>query len=179
MGPGHQNLTAIDGVDTAVLGHGALMRSALIAANINPETGLATDYLNHFNEVVMLMEMLPAMPDCAEDVLDWEPLDYCGHFEKSGLKDVDVILNAYQAVPKAVKAHFETLIFQIDGEVVRAQHLLREAITPELAEQIAKMATEEIKPLIVAAGGAIHGEIESESEYVDEGAQADIDALFD
>ena len=62
--------------DETVLGEGVLSAAALTAANINPSTGLATDYLNHFNEVVMLMEMLPDMPDCAEDVLEWQPLDY-------------------------------------------------------------------------------------------------------
>ena len=30
---------------------------------INSQTLLATDYLNHFNEVVMLLEMIPDMPD--------------------------------------------------------------------------------------------------------------------
>jgi len=30
----------------------------LLAANINPRTGLATDYLNHFNEAIMLLEMI-------------------------------------------------------------------------------------------------------------------------
>ena len=30
----------------------------LADANINPVTGLATDYLNHFNEAIMLLEML-------------------------------------------------------------------------------------------------------------------------
>lgn len=39
----------------------------LRVANINPRTGLATDYLNHFNEAVMLLEMIPDMPECAED----------------------------------------------------------------------------------------------------------------
>ena len=28
----------------------------LRAANINPRTGLATDYLNHFNEAIMLLQ---------------------------------------------------------------------------------------------------------------------------
>jgi hypothetical protein len=28
--------------------------AVLKAANINPKTGLATDYLNHFNEAIML-----------------------------------------------------------------------------------------------------------------------------
>jgi hypothetical protein len=46
----------------------------LRVANINPRTGLATDYLNHFNEAVMLLEMVPDMPECAEDFLTWSPL---------------------------------------------------------------------------------------------------------
>ena len=43
----------------------------LTAANINPRTGLATDYLNHFNEAIMLLDMIPDMPECAEDFLTW------------------------------------------------------------------------------------------------------------
>ena len=52
----------------------------LRAANINPRTGLATDYLNHFNEAIMLLEMVPDMPECAEDFLSWQPLSYAEHF---------------------------------------------------------------------------------------------------
>mgnify|MGYP001277326055 FL=1 len=90
--------------DETALGTGVLSADALAAANINPVTGLATDYLNHFNEVVMLMEMLPDMPDCAEDVLDWQPLDYCGHFRQSAFKDKDLAILAYAAAPRAVRA---------------------------------------------------------------------------
>ena len=35
--------------------------------NISSTTLLATDYLNHFNEIVMLLEMVPDMPDMIED----------------------------------------------------------------------------------------------------------------
>ena len=52
----------------------AARAAELRAANINPRTGLATDYLNHFNEAIMLLEMIPDMPDCAEDFLTWRPL---------------------------------------------------------------------------------------------------------
>jgi hypothetical protein len=45
----------------------------LQAANINPRTGLATDYLNHFNEAIMLLEMIPDMPECVEEFLGWQP----------------------------------------------------------------------------------------------------------
>ena len=36
----------------------------LAAANINPRTGLASDYLNHFNEAVMLLDLLQQAPEC-------------------------------------------------------------------------------------------------------------------
>jgi hypothetical protein len=49
--------------------NGAGSAAALAAANINPQSGLATDYLNHFNEAIMLLEMIPDMPDCVEDFL--------------------------------------------------------------------------------------------------------------
>ena len=52
----------------------------LAEANINPATGLATDYLNHFNEAIMLLEMLSSCPDCIEDFLAWQPLSYREHF---------------------------------------------------------------------------------------------------
>ena len=55
-------------------GHIDEARAAVLrAANINPRTGLATDYLNHFNEAIMLLEMIPDMPECAEDFLTWTP----------------------------------------------------------------------------------------------------------
>jgi hypothetical protein len=167
-----------DDRDTDVLGQGVLSAGALAAANINPETGLATDYLNHFNEVVMLMEMLPDMPDCAEDVLDWAPVGYCTHFENSSFKDKDLAIRAYTAAPQSVRAHLETLILQIDSEVTEAQGRLRAGADAATCADIARLATEEIKPLIGAASGAIHGQVDGEDTFGDDSAQADVDALF-
>ncbi len=168
----------VDTGSTVSLGQGALGAEALRAANINPDTGLATDYLNHFNEVVMLMEMLPDMPDCAEDVLDWEPVDYCDHFLQSGFKDKDLAVQAYAAAPHAVRAHLETLILQINAEVLEAQEALRDTVDDETCARIARLATDEIKPLIGAASGAIHGRIDGEDGFTDDTAQAGVDALF-
>ncbi|WP_291843369.1 hypothetical protein [Maricaulis sp.] len=164
--------------ERAVLGEAPLSPEALRAANINPVTGLATDYLNHFNEVVMLMEMLPDMPDCAEDVLDWAPADYPSHFANSSFKDKELAILAYRAAPNAVRAHLETLILQINGEVERAQSVLRETTSPEACAHIAELASEEIRPLISAASGTIHGGSPTEDELDDEAAQANVDALF-
>src|SRR3954467_14695886 len=73
----------------------------LRAANINPTTGLATDYLNHFNEAIMLLEMIPDMPDCFQDFLDWKPLSYREHFTASNFKARDLAITAYEAADPA------------------------------------------------------------------------------
>ncbi|TYC52767.1 hypothetical protein FMN50_16355 [Rhodobacterales bacterium] len=163
-----------------VLGAGDLAADRLEQANINPHTGLATDYLNHFNEVMMLLEMLPAMPDCAEDVLEWAPLDYEGHFENSSFKDKQLAIQAYHAAPAHLREHLERHVADINKLVCGIQDRLRQS--PEaglVAAEIADTATNEIKPLISSAGAIIHGHIEPEAtQHEGEGAQAEIDAMF-
>src|SRR5258707_15898186 len=83
-------------------------RAALLrAANINPRSGLATDYLNHFNEAVMLLEMIPDIPECAEDFLAWAPLSYTEHFCASNFKDRDLAIEAYESAEAHVRAEFD------------------------------------------------------------------------
>lgn len=163
-----------------VLGAGDLAAERLELANINPQTGLATDYLNHFNEVMMLLEMLPAMPDCAEDVLAWAPLDYQGHFENSSFKDRQLAIKAYHAAPAYLREHLEVHVGGINDLVGRIQKMLRNASDPAaVAGGIAEIATHDIKPLIALAGAVIHGHVEPEAtQHEGEGAQAEIDALF-
>jgi len=163
-----------------VLGAGDLAAERLEEANINAKTGLATDYLNHFNEVMMLLEMLPAMPDCAADVLEWEPLDYEGHFENSSFKDKNLAIMAYHAAPNYLREHLEAQVGEINALVCGIQEELRQAAEPGLvAAQIADRATHDIKPLIAAAGAVIHGHVEPEAtQHEGDGAQAEIDAMF-
>ena len=47
------------------------MRTRIAGANINEQSLLATDYLNHLNEVAMILKMLPDMLDFVEDVKSW------------------------------------------------------------------------------------------------------------
>src|SRR6202521_68250 len=81
----------------------------LRAANINPRTGLATDYLNHFNEAIMLLEMIPDMPECAEDFLTWHPLSYAEHFTASNFKARDLAISAYDSADPSVRAEFDNV----------------------------------------------------------------------
>lgn len=78
--------------------------------NIHSTTLLATDYLNHFNEVIMLLEMIPDMPECMEDAGEWAPKSYAEHFRDSAFSDKDLAIEAYAYVPDEYKHPFETVI---------------------------------------------------------------------
>lgn len=170
-------------VSQDTIGVGALAADKLAHANINPTTGLATDYLNHFNEVVMLLDLLSAMPDCRDDVLSWVPRTYQDHFLFSGFTEKELAIQAYEASPAAVRATFDTLISEVDREVISTQELLSE-LADDATNEIAitaQRACNRLKPLLASAGGVIHGhdvgpKIDVEAEV--ESSQADIDALF-
>jgi hypothetical protein len=51
----------------------AAMRTRIAGTNINAQTLLATDYLNHFNEIAMLLEMVPDMNDMLDEAKAWQP----------------------------------------------------------------------------------------------------------
>ena len=157
-----------------VLGEGALSAEALAAANVHPESGLATDYLNHFNEVAMLLEMLGDMPDMAEEVLDWAPCAYAEHFQRTGYAGADTVIAAWDAAPHALKAHFETIIAALNDALSEAQAKLRD----DDAAGAAALAASDLEPLLAAARAVVNGRIEA--EYVDDQSadQAEVDALF-
>ena len=52
-------------------------RHNLMFANHAPL--LTSDYLNHFGELVMLLEMLPDMPEAIDDARAWRPRSYQSH----------------------------------------------------------------------------------------------------
>src|SRR5665213_3732010 len=81
----------------------------LRAANINPRTGLATDYLNHFNEAIMLLEMIPDIPECADDFLGWRPLSYTENFTASNFKARDLAIEAYNSADPIIRTEFENI----------------------------------------------------------------------
>src|SRR6202162_341706 len=87
----------------------AARAARLLAANINPRTGLATDYLNHFNEAIMLLEMVPDMPECAEDFLSWKPLSYAEHFTAPNFKARDLAIAAYDSADANLRAEFDNI----------------------------------------------------------------------
>ena len=138
---------------------GAAARAAeLLAANINPKTGLATDYLNHFNEAIMLLEMIPDVPECAEDFLHWQPLSYREHFTASHFKARDLAISAYDSADRAVRAEFDQLTDTMTSILTAVSAAMREAQQDSTRARLAEQATNWVKPLVALAGGIVNGQ---------------------
>jgi hypothetical protein len=138
----------------------------LRAANINPRTGLATDYLNHFNEAVMLLEMVPDMPDCAEDFLSWQPLSYAEHFTASNFKAKELAIEAYNAADPRVRDEFDSITNAITSILTAVSEAMRDAQTDKTRTRLAEQATGWVKPLVMQAGGVINGGGAADVEYI-------------
>jgi len=82
--------------------------------NINPQTLLATNYLNHFNEIHMLLGMIAEMPDCIDDITEWEAISYQGHFKYSVFQDKDLAIEAFHHIPIKYKEPFEKCVSEMD-----------------------------------------------------------------
>ena len=132
-------------------------RAAILrAANINPRTGLATDYLNHFNEAIMLLEMVPDMPECAEDFLTWTPLSYAEHFWASNFKARDLAIEAYESADPKVRTDFDNLTASMTSILTAVGAAMREAQQDKTRATLAEQAASWVKPLVALAGGVIN-----------------------
>jgi hypothetical protein len=143
-------------------------------ANVNPATGLATDYLNLFNEAIMLFEMGMDMPDMAEELMDWQRRDYVSHFENSGFEQKDVVVRAYETAPVEVRAAFDDCCdMALDTFESSIQILLSSLETPVAHEEL-ETRLAEMKELVTEMDSHIHGRVKpSETD-----AQSAVDALF-
>jgi hypothetical protein len=135
-------------------------RACLSDANINPRTGLATDYLNHFNEAIMLLEMLPACPDCIDDFLSWRPMSYREHFAGSRFKGRDLAIAAYEAAEPGARESLDALAGSMTAMLEATRAALAGGLPAEAASLIAEAAAVWLKPLIARAGAVINGEAE-------------------
>jgi hypothetical protein len=151
------------------------LRARVHGTNISETTLLATDYLNHFNEIIMLLEMVPDMPDMLAEAKEWQPKDYVEHFASSTCPFRDLAIELYPHVPTRYKEPFETTILQlqavIDGTLRHAE-TARSRDDARLLRQKITIALEPMHRLVDVAGSIIHGADKALS-------QDEIDAVLD
>jgi hypothetical protein len=130
----------------------------LAGNNINPATGLATDYLNHFNEAIMLLEMLQSCPDCRDDFLAWRPMNYREHFAASRFKGRDLAIAAYDAADPNLRGCLDTLAGTMTAVLEATRAAMSADMPPESAAVLADRAAAWLKPLVARAGAVINGD---------------------
>ena len=166
---------------TAMVGH---FRSHVPGTNINESTLLASDYLNHFHELVMLLEALSSEPEgFANDLLSWRPLTYEEHFSQSGFRDKNLAIAAYRRAPPKVRARFDDAVARLHGEALTVVASVgAELNSGRDLDKACRDAAARLRILIDQANSIANGEYSSErdkSESQGEASgQAAIDALF-
>jgi hypothetical protein len=140
----------------------------LQAANINPRTGLATDYLNHFNEAIMLLEMIPDMPECAEEFLEWQPKSYREHFAASNFKARELAIMAYDRANPDIRTEFDNITGAMTSILTAVSEAMRGVRQDRTRAALARQATGWVRPLAMLAGGIINGR----------GTEADVDYIM-
>lgn len=138
----------------------AAWQARVAGANINPQTLLATDYLNHFNEIVMLLDMVADMPDLLEECKAWAPKSYQDHFRDSAFRDKDLAVEAYDHVPARFRQPFEETVAHMNDLVAQSIHRLDDALAlgdAELVRVRAHAASQAVQRLMDVASAVIHG----------------------
>lgn len=150
-----------------------LSPARLREANVNPATGLATDYLNLFNEALMLISLIGEAPELLDELADWSPLSYVAHFRQSGFHHRDVVIAAYEAADPVLRADFDAgardLCAAVDAAVTQLS-ALHDTAQP-LADAAAGLAAE-LQDGVARLTAMINGGGGSASQDA-------IDALFD
>ncbi len=143
-------------------------------SNVNPKSLLATDYLNHVNEIVMLFDLVPDAPECLDDCKAWQPLAYQDHFRQSSIADRDLAIEAYDYAPPAFKLPFDQLVGEMNrlvGISIERLAIALEGGDDGMIRLIAETASRNLQDLIGQASAVIHGS----DHTVD---QSQIDALM-
>ena len=164
--------------------------------NINPKTLLATDYLNHFNEIHMLLGMVGEMPDCIEDIVEWQAITYQEHFEHSVFQDKELAIEAYDHSPEKYRLPFEKCVLEMDNLLSETIVEVEVALKNQNIDQLNLLVNDyspKMANLIEECSSIINSkEITSEQAVIDdyfgdeaendlsgENSQYAIDALFD
>jgi hypothetical protein len=106
--------------------------------------GLSNDFLNHYSEVLMLIEMAACDPSIADDLAEWQPLGYRAYFAASELRRASAALAAYDALPQARRQAFEKLVAAMDSLAVMAVF----ALQPPSASDDALVVVQETVPAL-------------------------------
>jgi hypothetical protein len=150
------------------------VRARLAGTNINEKSLLATDYLNHFNEIVMVLDLIPDLPDCMAEARAWQPKDYKDHFRDSAFRDRDLAIEAHDHAPPEYRQLFEETVGRMNTLIETALDRIDNALATgnrDFIELTSATASQKLQKLMDVVSAVINGEKPTIS-------QEEIDALM-
>ena len=162
----------------AMVGH---LRSHVPGTNINEQTFLASDYLNQFHELLMLLEALPVDPATfAADLNQWHAVDYEEHFNRSKLSNKELAVVAYRRAPEKVREQFDSAVARLQGEALRLVAAVGQALDRQSdLEMTCSGAASRLRGLIDDANAIANGYLsEEDNGKRTKASQITIDTLF-
>lgn len=144
------------------------------------ERGLSNDYLNHFSEVLMLIELAASDADAAADLAAWRPVDYPSYFAASQLRRAPAALAAWAALAPERREAFEAQVRAMDRLAATAIRALRPPCAPQEAADVAALTGPALRGLIARAGAFLNSDGAVLPDEADmEAAQTAIDRLLE
>jgi len=147
----------------------ATLRPRLAGTNIDENSFLATDYLNHYSEVAMLIDMASTMPEVLDDAAEWRPKSYEAHFSESRFPHGELAAEAFRIAPADIRRRFDAITARLDliiPDIVARLITVRD--DPPALEAQREAALVELHSLIGALNGIIHAaEERSDQDGID------------
>jgi hypothetical protein len=131
--------------------------------------GLSTDYLNHYSEILMLIEMASFDEAVVAEIAAWQPIGYRDYFLKSPLRRAAAALAAYEALPTDRRTAFEQVLQALDKLALAAILALQPPCHPQNVVLIGEVIGPAIRRLIDRAAAFLN----SGGASLCEGCEAD------
>lgn len=147
-------------------------RARRAEALVNPASGLANDYLNLFNEIVMLVEQLPNVPELFEDIQRWRPTSYQDYFHRSVLPGRTSAIDTYDRLDARFRRDFETVVEELDRRATGAVAAVRRQFKTQGDND-----TEAFAALCERAGASIREVLDKATMLVNHGELLPDDAV--
>lgn len=150
---------------------------------INPASGVANDYLNHFNEILLLIENLPVLlPEMVDELTDWSPKSYQDYFRDSPLPGSEAAAAIYVRLDGDFRRRFEAVIDDINKVALESIAIIskhRDAmgdICPEDVEMFCASASSQMRMKLAEAERLVNHGLNAPDEAPQDMADRLLDA---
>lgn len=130
---------------------------------VNPSSGIANDFLNQYNEVLLLVENLPVLlPEMVDELLAWKRKSYEEYFTTSPLPGGDIAIKIYGMLDAGFKNRFEAQIAKINKiadkaiEVIGERNRTSQELTAEEVETFCKQISKKMREEMESAARLVN-----------------------